>query len=233
MANSVVNILKYQKAEQFKVDSRLAPFFEYYWSVSWEIPEGESFKQKVVREPKADIYFDFGKKKWFISEISKSLFEIDLEGKGRVFGIKLRPGTQWIIRDSYKDFPLIPEKLDRTRELVDKHLLSLELIDNKEISKVNEIIDLISKDYQMFKFDNTSGRKIQRLFKKYIGLSIKWIITRYRVMDAIKLSKEKPCSWSDLAFKLGYSDQSHLSREFKANTGYTLNEYYRIYNSLD
>ncbi len=39
--------------------------------------------------------------------------------------------------------------------------------------------------------------------------------------------------WSELAYDLGYSDQSHFIRDFKANCGLTPKEYNAVYNGLE
>ncbi len=59
MSNTVVYKLRNQIIKKKKVIPPLKPFFEYYWSVSWAFPNGESMKQQVLREPKADICYSF------------------------------------------------------------------------------------------------------------------------------------------------------------------------------
>ena len=52
------------------------------------------------------------------------------------------------------------------------------------------------------------------------------MLRRYRLLDvaeAVRLGKV--VSWAEIAADLGYADQSHLSREFRAATGRTPSAY--------
>jgi AraC-like DNA-binding protein len=63
-------------------------------------------------------------------------------------------------------------------------------------------------------------RSLQRLFRREVGVSPKEVIRRYRLMEAAeRLAKEEGLSGSDLAYSLGYADQAHFIRDFKAVTG--------------
>ncbi|SCG62459.1 helix-turn-helix domain-containing protein [Micromonospora coxensis] len=62
-------------------------------------------------------------------------------------------------------------------------------------------------------------RRLQRLFLEHVGVGPKWVIRRYRLQEAIELAATGPPDWSALAADLGYSDQSHLIREFTTVTG--------------
>ncbi len=66
----------------------------------------------------------------------------------------------------------------------------------------------------------TSERNLSRLFKQWTGLSPKHLqrVLRFqRILDALERC-ERP-AWALLAHDLGYSDQSHLVREFAAFAG--------------
>ncbi len=66
---------------------------------------------------------------------------------------------------------------------------------------------------------NMSERQLQRLFKKYIGLSPKYYARIIRFNYIFQLIKEKKRSWTDVVYASGYYDQSHFIRNFKAFTG--------------
>ena len=73
--------------------------------------------------------------------------------------------------------------------------------------------DLVAR-YRMNK------RTLQRLFAKYVGVSPKWVIQRYRLHEAAeRLAAEPSVAQSSLAADLGYSDQAHFVRDFKAVVG--------------
>jgi AraC-like DNA-binding protein len=78
---------------------------------------------------------------------------------------------------------------------------------------VLRVEDLVAR-YQLNK------RTLQRLFSKYIGVTPKWVIQRYRLHEAAeRLASGDSVSQSALAADLGYSDQAHFVRDFKALVG--------------
>ncbi|HLI39492.1 MAG TPA: helix-turn-helix transcriptional regulator [Streptosporangiaceae bacterium] len=65
-------------------------------------------------------------------------------------------------------------------------------------------------------------RRLQRLFFQHAGVSPTWVLRRYRLLDAAEAVRGGDrVSWADVAADLGYADQAHLSRDFRAATGYT------------
>lgn len=68
----------------------------------------------------------------------------------------------------------------------------------------------------------TSGRTLQRMFSQYAGASPTWVLRRYRLIDAAEAVRGgEPVSWAQLAADLGYADQAHLIRDFRAALGIT------------
>ena len=65
-------------------------------------------------------------------------------------------------------------------------------------------------------------RTLQRMFLQYAGVSPTWVIRRYRLLEAAEAVREgRPVSWADIAAALGYADQAHLTRDFRAAIGQT------------
>jgi AraC-like DNA-binding protein len=65
-------------------------------------------------------------------------------------------------------------------------------------------------------------RTLQRMFLHYAGVSPTWVIRRYRLLEAAEAVREgQPVSWAKIAASLGYADQAHLTRDFRAATGQT------------
>jgi AraC-like DNA-binding protein len=58
------------------------------------------------------------------------------------------------------------------------------------------------------------------MFMDYAGVPPTWVIRRYRLLDAAEAVRDGAAvSWAELAAGLGYSDQAHLTRDFRAATG--------------
>jgi AraC-like DNA-binding protein len=65
-------------------------------------------------------------------------------------------------------------------------------------------------------------RTMQRMFGRYAGVSPAWVIRRYRLLEAAEAVRDgTPVCWADIAASLGYADQAHLIRDFRAATGQT------------
>ena len=72
------------------------------------------------------------------------------------------------------------------------------------------------------------ARALQRLFHQYVGVSPKWVIRRYRLLEAVeRAAGDAPANWSTLAHSLGYFDQTHFIKDFKAIIGRTPAAYAR------
>lgn len=79
-----------------------------------------------------------------------------------------------------------------------------------------EDIGLIAKRH------GASGRTIRRQFTKYMGLGPKQIDRLVRVQNSMRnLCSTSESHLADVAIRNGFSDQAHLSREFRSLTGYT------------
>jgi AraC-like DNA-binding protein len=71
-------------------------------------------------------------------------------------------------------------------------------------------------------------RALQRLFRDYVGVSPKWVIQRYRLLDAAeRVAAGTAVPWADLALDLGYADQAHFIRDFKRLVGRSPADYAR------
>ncbi len=63
-------------------------------------------------------------------------------------------------------------------------------------------------------------RTLERLFARHVGVSPKWVIRRYRLREAAEQLRSTPgIALAGLAASLGYADQAHFARDFKAVIG--------------
>jgi AraC-like DNA-binding protein len=71
-----------------------------------------------------------------------------------------------------------------------------------------------------------SVRSVDRFFRRYMGLSPKWYLRSLRLQYTLKvLSDEPSISMAELAFRAGYYDQAHFSKDFRVFTGQNPSEY--------
>jgi len=94
--------------------------------------------------------------------------------------------------------------------------------------EVAEIAALAEKDRSIRKLADLAAasgigsRTLQRLFHEYVGISPTWVLRRYRLLDAAETVRHgQLVVWAQVAADLGYSDQAHLVRDFRAAVGTT------------
>lgn len=69
-------------------------------------------------------------------------------------------------------------------------------------------------------------RTLQRAFRRYVGVSPKWVLKRLRIHTAAeRLNAPDPPPWTTLALELGYYDHAHLIRDFRRVVGRSPSEY--------
>lgn len=74
-----------------------------------------------------------------------------------------------------------------------------------------------------------SERQLQRIIRRYLGLTPKWLIQRRRLHEATDRLKHGTASLADLANTLGYTDQAHFTRDFRKVTGYSPGTFARLH----
>ncbi len=70
-----------------------------------------------------------------------------------------------------------------------------------------------------------SERQLERLFKKYVGLSPMFFSRIIRHSYIFRLMKEGDRSWTDIALTSGFFDQSHFIKNFREFTGENPSQY--------
>lgn len=74
-----------------------------------------------------------------------------------------------------------------------------------------------------------SVRVLQRLFSRHVGASPKWVLRRQRLIEAARrLEAGQVVSFAELFTSLGYFDQAHFIKDFKAMVGKTPAAFARI-----
>ena len=74
-----------------------------------------------------------------------------------------------------------------------------------------------------------STKQFSRIFVEYVGTSPKDFIRIIRVQRALFTMQRNPqMSFAQVAYSCGFSDQSHMIKEFKLFSGYTPQEYLAV-----
>ncbi|MFD0713604.1 DUF6597 domain-containing transcriptional factor [Paenibacillus sp. GCM10027626] len=231
-----------------------ARFVQHYWVVDWDLRGQPAYIQQVLSHPNVNLVFEPGNSR--VYGVSEGISTRIIEGCGRVVGIKFKPGGFHPFRPSnmaeltgrslsfQEVFQMEPKRLedelfaipdpDTAARYVDRFLLPRLPAPDSNAELACSIVYQIRDDRTIIKVDDIvchSGlhiRSLQRLFDRYVGVSPKWVILRYRLHEAAeRMRQPEPIDWPALALELGYYDQSHFIRDFKSIVGVTPEEYSR------
>lgn len=111
-------------------------------------------------------------------------------------------------------------------ETAEDFLRSRRTAPDDRVAQFHQIIACIVADGEITRSGDLEGRfnittrTLQQLFSRYVGASPSWVIRRYRIHDAIdRLERGEIVDWPSLAAGLGYFDQAHFIKDFKAMIG--------------
>jgi transcriptional regulator GlxA family with amidase domain len=108
------------------------------------------------------------------------------------------------------DAALLPRAPDPPDAYVDLLGLIGAMIEDRALVRVDQVAAL----------GGMSVRSVQRLFATFVGVSPKAVLARYRLQDAAALIDAGAVDdLADLAATLGWFDQAHFSRDFRAVVG--------------
>ncbi|MGW3099198.1 helix-turn-helix domain-containing protein [Streptomyces sp. NPDC001102] len=225
----------------------LRRYVEHYWLIDWDLPE--PYVSHVVPHPAVHVVFQrFEGQEPFveIAGVQHGLFVQKLEGRGRVCGVKFRPGafrpfapqapvSRWTGRrvHSPEVFPdadlasvLAPDDEAARVAALDAFLLALDPRPDPQADLAATLVERARTDRgirrvtELARTEGMSVRLLQRLFAGYVGVGPKWVILRYRIHEALEHAETADrIDWATLAADLGYADQAHLVRDFTATVG--------------
>ena len=105
-------------------------------------------------------------------------------------------------------------------------------VSGEGLIKIEEVIHYIHRNIQkklnnkdLADIANLSLSAFERKFRRLFSISPQKYIVKYRIQIATKQLIKSSDSLSLIAYKTGFSDQSHLIRKFKEFTGMTPHQY--------
>ena len=221
----------------------LRPYVEHYWLIDWDL--SEPYVSHVVPHPAVHlVYQQLDGEEPFaeITGVQHGLFAQKLVGRGRVCGVKFRPGgfrpfapdrpvSDWTghrvrLPDIDPSPVLTPAEESARVAALDSRLLALDPRPDPQADLAMTLTARIRTDRtirrvaDLARQEGVSVRHLQRLFAAYVGVGPKWVVLRYRIHEALERAEaEEAVDWAALAADLGYADQAHLARDFKATVG--------------
>jgi AraC-like DNA-binding protein len=222
-------------------------YVEHYWLVEWDLRGLAPERVETLPHPSVHLIFErnVGAR---IAGVSHGKFSRLLEGEGGVFAIKFKPGGFYPfvgvpvstladsvlgIRDVFGvdgdevERAILSDREDSSRlATVEDFLRRRRPQPDAHVARIAEMVYAVAEDREILKVEDLverygiTMRTLQRLFARYVGISPKWVIQRYRLHEAAgQLAAGGSVSQSALAHQLGYNDQAHFVRDFKAIVG--------------
>jgi len=232
--------------ERFSPSAELAPYVAHFWTVRWDRRGRPPFVVETLPHPCVHLLFESGKAQ--VAGLSTRIFRRRLKGHARVFGVKFRPAAFHPVlrapvsslRDRVKSLSSVfGKRSDALRRAIlaepdvtacvalAEAFLKRELPPMPlDIAELRDLVERLATDQSITRVEQAAAllgvdvRGLQRRFNTAVGVTPKWVIQRYRLHEAAQQLAHSPTpDFASLALRLGYFDQPHFTRSFKAITG--------------
>lgn len=232
----------------------LAPFVEHHWTIRWDLRGQSPYIFEFM--PHSSVNFSITMNRAWIIGATSGVYEYEMKDTGSSVGVIFKPGgfySFWkknvsAITDKEIEAAEVFPEMDaafrysllglRNDEAmvaaVENLLLSREPHADPNQGLITSIFEAIKTDGNLCTVSEiaerfaVSDRTLQFLFNKYVGIGLKSMLARNRLMNAAELAAqiEEP-DWATVAAELGYSHQSHFVNDFKKIVGKTPEQYAR------
>jgi AraC-like DNA-binding protein len=228
---------------------RWQPYLQYHWIVRWECPEpfAQQVIPQPCVHVSAELAED--RPRLLVNGITREPFVRTLTGSGHVLGSAFKPASfravlgadlgvvagrvvplgEVVGPDDYAAAAEIlrPDATDDEMVAAMEAYLDLLLVEpDPHADVLNALVDAAEHDRsltraeQLAELAGVSLRTLQRQFTAYLGIGPKWVVQRFRLLDAAAAAHAGTrTDWAALATELGFSDQAHLTRAFTSVVG--------------
>lgn len=227
----------------------LADVVESLWVGAWDLRGQPPHTTELISDPAIHLAFEAGSER--VVGVWTRLWRRTLQGRGRVRAVKLRPGAARALlprpAHAYSNqltplgeaFPdagdvasavLEPAADEPALEALVGWLRARRRSDPGTGQAVTLLQQLrgsgLTRVDALAQRTGLSIRALQRLFRTHVGASPKWVLRWMRLQEvALCVEAGQALDLADLAYQLGYADQAHLARDFRAATGRTLRSF--------
>lgn len=218
----------------------------HFWWVAWT--GQRPFEVQTLPHPCVAFVFGWPDRGAEVVGVVTARFERRFERPERYFGIKLRPGAfrplgtgptseltdrrvplvdaLGVLGQRLRDEVLPTQTLADAIAASERVLLAGRPAMPRSVAQIRDLAERIEHDRTITRVEpladalGVAVRTLERRFRDAVGVSPKWVVRRYRLIEALERIKAgASVSLAELAAELGYCDQSHFSRDFKALVG--------------
>lgn len=229
----------------------MTPFIEHVWIIRWDEADNTYYSEEVMHRPYVDVFVS--REQSGIQGTFRGKRTYVAAGSGRIVGIRFRPGAFHAcwggdmadLQDKILDLQFVFPEIDSHTiahlltlddEAAVRELLKLVRVKHPQpdpnIDLINGIIAAIETDESLQTVKavanafHRSERWLQQLFLDYVGIGLKWLLQRHRLLAAARRIRESDQpDWAAIAYDLGYSSQPHFITDFKQVLGKTPLQY--------
>lgn len=227
-----------------------ADHVDYLWRVAWRVgPDGVD-QSVVPQPRVHLVAEHGPQPRLWVHGVSRSRFVRRLAGAGFALGGSFRPamfapvlrGDVGALADrvvpagdvlGVDDRPVAAAILAGDRDdltgmvaLWEGYLAEVGFVADPVATRLRELVALAEADHGLTRAEDLAAhagvslRTLQRQFSAYVGIGPKWVLRRFRVLDAAAAARTgQDVDWAELALQLGFSDQAHLVRVFAEVVG--------------
>lgn len=243
------------RMERFSPPSPLLPFLDHLWVAEWSVPPGMMFPVEVLAMPCVNLVLTSATA--MVAGVKTERQCHELFGSGRIAGLRFKPGgfhpfysrpvasirnlefpsemlhpsltTGWVQSlMSSDDFSTMANTLfDTITRLPTRRAPKTVLVEQilKRCWHQPELpIAAIAESSAM------SVRTLEALFHDAVGVSLVWIRRQIRAISAMRVDSADS-GWAEIAQQLGYSDQAHMTNQFRQVVGVPPGTFFRKYKS--
>jgi AraC-like DNA-binding protein len=227
----------------------LAPFIHHYGSVHWDLRS--PFAAETLQHPAGRIELDAQGGDWRVRVVGvrTGRFGKRQTGTGQFFIVQFRPATlQPLLGAAMSDLTnrtlpaaqlLGPRADDWARALQREQSLEAEITTTEAflrsvlpalppaVATLCDLVERVAAEPALNRVELVAAaaeldvRTLQRRFKWFVGVHPKWVIQRYRLLEAAQQLRaaQSSVALAGLAAELGYADQAHFVRDFRRVVG--------------
>lgn len=236
----------YSSLRAFRPEAGLQPLVSHYWVVRWSIPDGVTYRPtEVLAAPMVNAFFM--QDEAFLHGLTTQTFEYQARGNGVMAGVTFQPGGFFPFwgrsmaslppgkSDLEAVFPgatagfsrrLLEKGDEAIAEGMDALIRRKGASTRPSLATIAAIVRAASLETRLRSVRGVSehfgipARTLQHLFKNEVGVSLKWVLMRARLLEAIQEAYLQPSpDWVRVALDLGYSSQAHFISDFRRATG--------------
>lgn len=183
-----------------------------------------------------------------IHGVVDEVFTTTLSGRGAVVGAHFRPGgfaarfgrdaaaytgrTVLVDDELFGGAVAFADDIDAAGHRLDDAICAGRHEPDETYRALTDLVARIRDDDRLHRVEQVMGvspwstRTTQRVFRRYVGVPVKWVLCRYRLQHAaLEIETDSTVDFADLAVRCGWYDQAHFINDFRSMLGCTPGEY--------